>query len=220
MSGQVTILIDGREVHAKEGRRLLPVALEAGFQIPHLCGVETSNLPWGGCRLCWVQVEGHDKPRCSCEVVVREGMRVTTRTAEVDRLVQSAFDMLISTHPLPCKGCPGHRHCALQDIARMRGLKLRHGRYPVVLHDWPVDESHPVIGLDPNRCILCGECIRVCRDEKGLDVLGFIGRGLEMHIGTFSNRPLGETRCNGCEKCVSVCPVKALYVRRPLPVHR
>lgn len=213
MSDLVTLVIDDRKIQARKGRRLLPVALEAGFEIPHLCGVETSPLPYGACRLCWVQIQGRDRPRCSCEVMVQEEMVVQTRSDEVDRLVQAGFDMLLSTHPLPCKGCPGHRRCLLQDIARSRRLKLRHGRYPVILQDWPVDTSRPDMGMDPNRCILCGECVRVCRDDVGKDVLGFIGRGLQMHIGTFAGQPLAETDCDGCGRCVEVCPVKALYER-------
>jgi formate dehydrogenase major subunit/NADH-quinone oxidoreductase subunit G len=209
---EITLTIDGREIRAEKGRRLLAVALEHGIEIPHLCGVETSPLPYGACRLCWVQLEGRTDPSTACTVSVDEGMVVTTRTEKVDRLVKSAFDMLLSTHPLPCKGCPGHKRCALQDIARMRKLKLRHGAHPVILRDLPIDTSHPKMGLDPNRCILCGECIRVC-DEHGIHALGFMERGLSMRIGTFGDTPLAETRCSGCGLCIEVCPVKALFER-------
>jgi formate dehydrogenase major subunit/NADH-quinone oxidoreductase subunit G len=207
---EVTITIDGKQVRAREGRRVLSVALEAGFDIPHLCGVETGALPHAACRLCWVEVEGRDEPVTSCTLQVRDGLAIRTRSEAVDRLVRSGFHLLLSRHPLPCKGCPGHKQCALQDIARQRRLKLRHDLYPTLLPDLPVDESHEKIGLDPNRCILCGECIRVCVEE-GIHVLDFVERGLETRIGTFAGLPLGRTPCTGCGRCVEVCPVKALY---------
>jgi formate dehydrogenase major subunit/NADH-quinone oxidoreductase subunit G len=208
---EVTLTIDGQQVRAREGRRVLAVALEAGFDIPHLCGVETGSLPHAACRLCWVEVEGRDEPVTSCTLQVREGLVIRTRSEAVDRLVRSGFHLLLSRHPLPCKGCPGHKQCALQDIAKQRRLKLRHDLYPTLLPDLPVDESHEKIGLDANRCILCGECIRVCADE-GIHVLDFVERGLETRIGTFAGLPLGQTACTGCGRCVEVCPVKALYL--------
>lgn len=211
---EVVITIDGREVRTPGGRRVLAAALEAGIYIPHLCGVETHPLPHGSCRLCYVQVEGRGEPVTSCTLEASEGLVIRTRSEAVDRLVRSAFHLLLSTHPLPCEGCPGHKQCALQDIAKAHHLKLKHSIYPTILPDLPTDGSHPRIGLDPNRCVLCGECIRVC-DEEGAHALGFVGRGLTTRIGTFDGLPLAETRCTGCERCAQVCPVKALYIREP-----
>jgi formate dehydrogenase major subunit/NADH-quinone oxidoreductase subunit G len=206
----VTLTIDGRTIRAEKGRRVLAVALEAGIEIPHLCGVETGPLPTGSCRLCYVEVEGLGEPVTSCTLQAADGLVIRTRSEAVDRLVRAAFHLLISTHPLPCTHCPGHKQCVLQDIAKQRGLKLKHGVYPAILPGLPVDESHESIGLDPNRCVLCGECIRVCARE-GANALDFVGRGLTTRIGTFAGLPLAETRCTGCAECVRVCPVKALY---------
>jgi bidirectional [NiFe] hydrogenase diaphorase subunit len=212
----VTLTIDGVEVRAEAGRHVLAVALDAGIDIPHLCGVETGPLPFGACRLCYVEVEGLAEPVTSCTLEARDGLVVRTRSPAVDRLVAAAFHLILSTHPLPCRGCPGHKMCALQDIAKARGLKLRHGRYPTILPGLALDESHPRIGLDPNRCVLCGECIRVCAEE-GVHALDFIGRGLTTRIGTFDGLALAETRCTACMRCVDVCPVKALYERPGSP---
>ena len=208
---EVTLVIDGREVRTREGRRVLAAALEAGFDIPHLCGVETASLPHASCRLCWVEVEGRDEPVAACTLEARDGLVIRTRSEAVDRLVRAGFHLLLSRHPLPCKGCPGHKRCVLQDIAKQRRLKLKHDLYLTILPDLPVDESHERIGMDPNRCILCGECIRVCAEEDA-HVLDFHERGLETRIGTFADMPLAETPCTGCARCVDVCPVKALYL--------
>ncbi len=209
-SAEVVISIDGREIRTRAGRRVLASALDAGIWIPHLCGVETEPLPFGACRLCWVEVDGRRRPVTACTLEASEGLAVRTRSPEIDRLVRSGFELLLSTHPLPCKGCPGHKQCALQEIASRRGLKLRHGRLPVLLPGLPVDESHPRVGLDPNRCVLCGECVRVCAEE-GAHALVFAGRGLTTRISTFDGQPLGSSTCTACESCVKVCPVKALY---------
>lgn len=215
MSGaprEVTISIDGREIRTTHGRRVLAAALGAGIFVPHLCGVETGPLPHGACRLCWVEVEGEGRPVTACTLEASDGLRVRTRSARVDRLVESAFDMLISVHPLPCKGCPGHGQCALQEIASSRGMKLAHGRLPAIMPDLPIDESHPRIGMDPNRCVLCGECVRVCAEE-GAHALVLAGRGLATRVSTFLGQPLGSSGCTGCGRCATVCPVKALFLR-------
>jgi bidirectional [NiFe] hydrogenase diaphorase subunit len=210
---QVTIEIDGRNLQATDGERLLWVALDAGFDIPHLCAIREEEPPHGGCRLCWVEIAGSEKPQTSCTVRVTEGMRVRTRTPAVDRLVRAGFEMLMSVHRLDCKLCPGNRHCALQDIARSRKLPLKPRRLPKIEPDWPVDESRAEIGINPNHCVLCGQCIYVCNNEVKKGVLDFVNRGLGTQVGTFDGRPLAEQDCGDCTRCAEVCPVGAIYLR-------
>lgn len=212
---QLTIEIDDRPVQANEGESLLWAALDAGFFIPHLCAIRGRQPPHAGCRLCWVQIDGRTAPQTACSVTVKEGLRVSTRTPEVDRLVRAGFEMLMSVHRLDCKVCPGNRRCALQDIARSRKLPLKPRGLPKIEPDWPIDESRAEIGLNPNHCVLCGQCVHVCNDEVNKGVLDLVNRGLATRVGTFDGRPLAEQECGDCVRCAEVCPVGAIYLRQP-----
>ena len=208
----VTIVIDGARVEAKEGEILLFRALSAGFFIPSLCAIEGVAPPHGSCRLCFVEVEGKG-PVTSCTTRVEDGMVVRTRTEAVDRLVRSAFEMLLSVHRLDCKVCEGNRRCALQEIAKKRKVPLRVKILSKIEPDFPVDESRAEMGFNPNHCVLCGRCVHVCNNVVKKGVLDFVRRGLSMQVGAFDGRPLAEQDCGDCTACTEVCPVHALYLR-------
>ena len=149
----VTINVDGHEVQARVGERLLGALLRVGIDVPNLCFIEGVEPPNGGCRLCWVEVEGRGKPVTSCTQPVSQGLEVRTRTPAVDRLVRAGFEMLLSTHRLDCKDCPGNRRCALQDIAKARKIPLKGKRLNKIEPDLPIDESRPDLGFNPNHCV-------------------------------------------------------------------
>ena len=141
MSKQVTVIIDGHKINAPEGEKLLWVALENGIFIPNLCAIKEKKHPSGSCRLCYVQVEGRSKPVTSCTLPVKEGLAVQTRSPQVDRLVKSAFELLLSNHRLDCRNCPKRKGCALLQIARERGLKMKLSRLEPLEQEAAVDES-------------------------------------------------------------------------------
>ncbi len=208
---EVNFSIDGKTVHAAPGTSLLFAALDAGVFIPHLCAIREQNPPSGGCRLCWVEIEGMAEPVPSCSQTVREAMVVRTRSPAVDRLVRAGFEMLMSVHRLDCKQCPANRRCALQDIARARKLPLKPKHLAKIEPDFPIDLSRAELALNPNHCVLCGQCIHVCRDLVKKDILAFAFRGLKTVISTFDAQPLAEQDCGTCTRCADVCPVGALY---------
>jgi len=207
----VTITVDGQKIQAEEGSRLLWAILDAGIWVPNLCAIRELEPPDGGCRLCWVEVEGKSKPVTSCTQPVKDGMVVRTRSAAVDRLVRAGFEMLLSTHRLNCKDCPGNRRCALQEIAKQRKVPLTGKRLKKIEPDFPVDESRPDLGLDPNHCVLCGKCVYVCKHEVKKGVLDIINRGLESRISTFDGEPLADQDCGECTRCAEVCPTHAIW---------
>ncbi|MBE3588373.1 MAG: (2Fe-2S)-binding protein [Thermoanaerobacteraceae bacterium] len=208
----VTITIDGQTIQAREGEKLLRAALAKGIYIPNLCAMEGVEPPAAACRLCFVEVEGYPRPVTACTEPVREGMVVHTRSPRVDRLVATAFELLLSNHHLDCARCARNRSCELQKIARERRLPLRVKRLKKLDRHLPVDDSSPAIIYDPNKCVLCSRCVQACR-QKGEGILGFARRGFERKMTTFGDVPLGQAGCSGCGECAKVCPTGALVLK-------
>jgi len=213
MSQKVTLTIDGREISAPVGEKILWAALENGIYIPHLCAIHENNTPFAACRLCFVEVEGYPRPVTSCTKPVAEGMAVSTRSERVDHLVRTGFEMLMTNHRLECKVCPRNRSCELQRIAQERKLGLRPKRLPVLERNLPIDDSAPNIIYDPNKCVLCGRCVWTCR-IRGMGTLGFAYRGFDRMMTTFMNAPLGESNCSACAACAAACPVGSLSLKK------
>jgi bidirectional [NiFe] hydrogenase diaphorase subunit len=213
----VTLTIDGKNVTSAGDRKLLWAALDAGIYIPHLCALEEMPLAHGGCRLCFVEIEGRSGPVTSCSVSVEHGMVVHTDTPAVRRLVKRSFELILSNHPLPCRGCHAHGACKLQDMARRLHLKLSHPRLEKAVRRYPLDDSHPGIIFDPSYCILCGLCVYVCNEVEKAHAVNFELRGMDMKVGTFGGLPLAETTCTSCMRCTDVCPVGAFRRKAPSP---
>ena len=161
--------------------------------------------------MCWVEVEGQKEPVTSCTQPVAEGMVVRTRSGAVDRLVRASFEMLLSTHRLDCKHCPGNHRCALQEIAKQRKIPLAGKRLKKIEPDLPVDESRSDLGLNPNHCVLCGKCVYVCKHEVKKGILEIVNRGLESQVSTFDGEPLADQDCGDCTSCAEVCPTHAIW---------
>lgn len=216
MDESVTIYIDDQPVQARPGEYLLWAALDAGIYIPHLCAIREREFPFGACRLCFVEVEGRDAPVTACSEPVRKGLRVRTRSERVDRLRRTAFELLMSHHDLDCKNCLANRSCELQRLAKFLKVPLKPKRLRTLPTAIPVDDSHPEIVLNPNRCVLCGKCVWVCQHVLKTGALDFVLRGLQTRVAPFRMEPLAQTICTGCGACADVCPVGALR-RRPKP---
>lgn len=214
MSKTVKLTIDDKEITVPEGTRLLYAALDNGIYIPHLCSYSREEHPDASCRLCFVQLDDEPEPATACTVVVREGMRVKTRTPRVDRLVAAAFELLLSDHRLGCARCPANKSCELQKIARERKLKLKLTRLSALDREQSVDDSPATFVFDPGRCVLCGRCVKADREPAGAGAIGFTGRGLKRAVTTYKNLPLAESPCNECGACVEACPVGALFFKK------
>jgi bidirectional [NiFe] hydrogenase diaphorase subunit len=210
---KVSLTINGKRIAASAGEKLLWVALENGIYIPNLCAIKENPKPEAACRLCFVEVEGKEKPVTACTEEITEGMVVNTRGEKALRLAGTAFELLMASHPVDCAHCPANRSCELQKIARHLGIKLKTKRFRHLLRELPVDDSNPLFTYDPNKCVLCGRCIWVCRQRLKTGVLGFAHRGFARVVTTFADEPIGKDRCLECRDCISVCPTGALSLK-------
>jgi bidirectional [NiFe] hydrogenase diaphorase subunit len=205
----VTLTIDNIKIKAKKGSNLLWVALDNGFYIPNLCALREFKTPSASCRLCFVEVVGVKSPVASCTVSVAEGMVVQLNSDKVKRIRNTAFELLISHHPVECANCRKNRNCELQNIATKLKLKLKLNRFRQIERNLPIDASHSLFDYNPNKCVLCGRCIKVCQ-KKGNGTLDFAFRGIKTIVSTFNGIPLSEACDTSCLACVDVCPVGSL----------
>ena len=206
----VSLIIDGKEIKARQGEKVLWAALDNGIYIPNLCALRDASETSASCRLCWVEVAGKKQPVTACTETVEAGMVVNTRGDGALRLARTGLELLLASNVVDCAHCPASGACELQKIAAHLGVKLKTRRLRKILRNLPVDASSPLFIYDPNRCVLCGRCIWVCREHLGIGALGFAHRGFNRRMTTFGDEPIGEARCDGCGECVTACPTGAL----------
>ncbi len=208
----VTLKINDREIKAKKGQKLLWTALDNGLYIPNLCAIRQSEVHLASCRLCFVEIEGRSGPVTACTTPVEDGMVVYLDTPRVQRLRNTAFELLLSNHKIDCRNCARNGSCELQKIAAKTGLKLRLSRFESILQEMTADYSHELFTYEPDKCILCGKCVWACR-EYCSGILEFTYRGVATAVSTFYNTPLSEAECKSCLACVTVCPVGVLTTK-------
>lgn len=210
----IKLTVDGREIETEEGRILLQVCLENDIYIPHLCYMEGMERPPGSCRMCFVDIEGENKPLSSCTLYCKDGMVVKTDTPEVRKLQRSALRFLLSVHHVDCKNCPANKKCALQNMAKFLKIGLKVKNLDMHLKETHVDESHPCLDYYPNRCVLCGRCVTVCGERHEKPFLTFAKRGLDTVVSFYGeNNDRITLPCRECHACADVCPVSALLLK-------
>lgn len=209
----ITLKINGKHITTHEGDNLLWAALDNGIYIPNLCMLRDIPEPSAACRLCFVEVLNQSQPVTACTETVTEGMEVNTKGISALRLARYGFELLMASHTLDCAHCGKSGSCELQNIAHHLGVKLESKQLRELRRDLPVDYSHPHIKYDPNKCVLCGRCVRVCRERLDIGVFGFAYRGFQRIVTTFEDKPLATTKCDGCIECVEVCPTGALLLK-------
>jgi bidirectional [NiFe] hydrogenase diaphorase subunit len=216
---EISLTIDGKKIIAPEGEKILWATLDNDIYIPNLCSVREKGEPFAACRLCFVEVEGRQEPVSACTEPVREGMIVHTRGEMALRLARTSAELLLTGHPVDCGHCKKNRSCELQKIARHLGMKLKTKRFRTLEKNLPIDDSSSVLIYDPNKCVLCGRCVWVCREQLGIGAIGFTWRGFKRMVSTFENKPLAWSRCQECIECVKVCPVGALVFKDCITVN-
>ena len=206
---KITLTIDHTEVVADSGATILEAALAGGIYIPHLC-YHPDLEPAGVCRLCMVEIEGRGLT-IACRAPVAEGLVVRTESPEIDKVRRVAMELLIANHHVDCLACGQDGNCAIQKLAAYVGIsEERLDRLRKRVATAPIDTSNPFFDRDPNKCVLCGICIRTCDELQRVSSIDFAFRGPETIVGTFGNKPIAESRCESCGECVVRCPVGAL----------
>lgn len=201
--------INGRKVEFTDEKNILTIIRNAGIDIPTLC-YHSELSTFGACRLCTVE-DDRGRMFASCSEEPRDGMVIYTHTERLRKHRKLIVELLLAAHCRDCTTCVKSGECKLQDLAhRMNIYDVRFDNYKEVK---PVDFSSPSIVRDPNKCILCGNCVRVCNEIQGVGVLGFTHRGSEAGVAPAFEKQLSETSCVSCGQCRVVCPTGALTIR-------
>jgi formate dehydrogenase alpha subunit len=233
---KVSLTIDGVQIEADSGTTVLEAAEQHGIYIPTLC-YHPLLTPFGGCRLCIVEVAGTPGFPAACTTPVANGLVVRTATEQVQELRREVLKLLLARHPYTClvcerkedcdawqgtirkvgvttgcQYCPQNAQCELQKLVEYLGVAEID--YPITYRGLPVHTEDPFFDQDYNLCIVCGRCVRVCQEVRYNGTLAFTYRGDEALVGPAFNRPHLETNCEFCGSCVDVCPTGALADKR------
>jgi formate dehydrogenase major subunit/formate dehydrogenase alpha subunit len=206
----VEITIDKQKIEVEKGKTVLEAAEENGIAIPTLC-----HSPFledvGACRMCLIEDLADGKLKTSCTTEVKDGMEVLTKSKRVEDSRRTILDLLISDHPLDCMTCEADGSCTLQDLAYQYGIE-RSSYGTKSEPRFKVERDNEFIELDPDKCILCGKCIRVDQDIQCSDAIDFVERGFQTKVGAASDEGLGgeDSTCVFCGQCVELCPTGAL----------
>lgn len=211
MDDKLTLTVDGRSVQGKKGQTVLEVCRENGIHIPTLC--YHPRMPaYGGCRLCIVEIENMRGLPPSCTTPATDGMKISTHTDRLFRVRRTVLELLLAYGDHNCLMCEKNGECELQNLAYEHGIEQV--RFKSDFVPKPVDLSNPAIVRDPNKCVLCGRCVRGCLSIQVNGVIDIAARGSDSFITTFDDKPLKDSNCAFCGECVSVCPTGALTSRQ------
>lgn len=204
----IELEINGIPVSVEPGTTILDAAEQVGVKIPKLC-FHHDLEPWAACGICVVKVEGSPKMLRACATAAGPGMKIITHDPEIVNVRRTVLELILSTHPNDCLQCGRNGNCELQTLAEEFGI--REVPYEKRLRDLPVDNSTGSIVLNPEKCVACGRCAKVCQDMQDVWALEFVGRGENTRIAPTADVNLNESPCIKCGQCSAHCPVGAIY---------
>lgn len=200
----ITLTIDGMDVQVPAGTTILDAARKLEIKIPTLCWLDKISTT-GACRVCAVHVEGVERPMTACNTPVKEGIKVTTQSPELEKIRKKTMELMLVNHPLDCPICDAAGECDLQDACY--GLGVAKQEYAADLERLKIRYDWSLLESDPNRCILCEKCVKVCREITGANAIETQSCGDRALVETVSGKPLD---CDFCGNCIAACPTGTL----------
>ncbi len=211
---KINVTVNGRPVEIEAGGTILEAARAAQVRVPTLCHIEGLE-PSGSCRICSVEVEGRRTLLPACAEPAADGMQIKTNTPRVLAARRQMIQLLLANHPDDCLYCMRAGDCDLQQMAQEVGIRERAWRRGEH-RTHAMDRSSPSVVRDPNKCILCGKCVRICDEIQGVAAIDHAGRGFDSYVLPAFDDELASTVCVNCGQCVAICPTGALVERSDL----
>ncbi|MCB2307220.1 [FeFe] hydrogenase, group A [Clostridium estertheticum] len=208
MTGQF-MLIDDIPVEINGEKNILELVRKAGIDLPTLCYYSELSV-YGACRMCMVENKWGGM-EAACSTPPKANMEIYTNTPKLRKYKKMILELLLAAHCRDCTTCEKSGQCKLQELAKQFGIT--NVRFSNTSVQSKIDDSSVCIVRDKSKCILCGDCVRMCEEVQNVGAIDFVNRGSEMTVGTAFDVPLAETNCVGCGQCAAVCPTGAIIVK-------
>jgi NADH-quinone oxidoreductase subunit G len=203
------MIIDGNPVELDNEKNILDVIRKSGIDLPTFCYYSELSV-YGACRMCVVE-DKWGGVIASCSTPPKNGMEIKTNTPKLQKHRKMILELLLSNHCRDCTTCDKSGKCRLQELASRFGIKkIRFDNYNKTPK---IDDSSLAIVRDQSKCILCGDCVRVCSEIQNVGAIDFVNRGSKMTVSPAFHKPLSETNCVNCGQCAAVCPTGAIIVK-------
>lgn len=205
--------VDNIRVEFDDEATIMDVCRKAGVEMPNFCFHSDLSV-YGACRMCMVEDLDTGKIDAACTTKPKNGMRIRTNTSRLLKYRRMTLELMLASHCRDCTACEKNRSCRLQEMAVRFGI--HHVHFKDTREHVPMDFSSPAVTFDLNKCILCGDCVRVCKEVQGMSILHFAGRGPGLHIEAGDDQPISTTHCVSCGQCAAVCTTGAITVKTTL----
>lgn len=201
--------IDNIPVEINDEKNILELVRKAGIDLPTLCFYSELSV-YGACRMCMIENKRGDM-EAACSTPPREGMEIYTNTPRLRKYRKNILELLLANHCRDCTTCEKNTRCKLQELAQR--FNIRNVRFENTAPKEELDTSSVCIVRNQSKCILCGDCVRVCEEVQNVGAIDFAGRGSKMTVTTAFDEPIADSNCVGCGQCAAVCPTGAIVVK-------